>query len=189
MNALAIRNRSTYVESGDEINRLQKAIEAALLIQSQMASSVFTAPINSRAYSCSHCERPACAMGYCNAHYIRHRKGLSLDAPVRARKRADSCEQCGVLTGAKGGWGLCPRHYKQQRYRVIKDALIAAMGGKCCRCAGMFHRSAFDFHHQGDKLESPSSVLANLSAQDIARELSTCILICANCHRMEHHAE
>ena len=164
------------------------ALEAAALQRAQTAASIFVPPSNSRAYACRvvGCTRPAYAKGLCNAHYIRERKGLSLDAPVRARKREDACAECGKQTGTKGGWGLCQRHYRQARYEALKDAAVAAFGEKCAHCGRSFHRSVFDFHHRGDKIRSPSEMFLNSSLSALAKELSKCILLCANCHRMEH---
>lgn len=110
-----------------------------------------------------------------------------MDGPLNARKRADSCSECGETTGARGAWGLCNKHYKSRRYAVIKDALIEAMGGACSRCAGCFHRSVFDFHHVGEKTDAPSAVLQNGAPAEIAAEMARCVLLCANCHRLEHH--
>ncbi len=164
------------------------ALESAALARSHAAASIFVSPANSRKYSCQApgCVRPAYAKGWCNAHYIRARKGLPMAAPVRARKREDACASCGEQTGAKGGWGLCQRHYKQARYETLKDAAIAAFGAKCGHCGGSFHRAVFDFHHRGDKLGSPSEMFLNKSLSALARELAKCILLCANCHRLEH---
>lgn len=166
---------------------LEKAIQAA----KEDASSIYLIPNNSRKYCCSinGCERPAYADKLCNAHYIRKKSGKSMQAPIRARKRLDICEQCGEKTGTKGGWGLCQKHYKAKRYRIIKDALIEIMGGSCSKCGGKFHRSVYDFHHKHDKLDSPANMLINKSTKQIAKELSKCVLLCANCHRMEHNNE
>lgn len=168
---------------------IQAAVATALRQASGQASAVFAPPSNSRAYECKApgCVRPAYAKGLCNAHYIRERKGLPMGNPVRARKRADKCIECDQPTGAKGGWGMCVRHYRYARYATVKDAVVSAMGGTCQRCKQPHHRSVFDFHHTDDKQDSPSSLLVNASPAAIAEELSKCVLLCANCHRLEHH--
>lgn len=167
------------------------ALEQALLAQSAKAASIFIPPANSREYSCSveGCERPAYAGGLCNAHYIRARKGLPMAAPVRARKRDGLCSVCGKESGSKGGWGMCGMHYRQARYAAMKDAAIATLGGKCATCGGVFHRAAFEFHHLAEKTEHPSALFLNKSAAVIAKELAGCVLLCANCHRLEHYDE
>ncbi len=167
------------------------ALEAAALAYARAASSIFIPPTNSRKYECKApgCVRPAYAKGLCNAHYIRDRNGLPLDVPVRARKREDVCAECGKPTGAKGGWGLCQQHYRQTRYKTLKDAAVSAFGGKCAHCGGSFHRAVFDFHHRGDKAGSPSGMFVNQSMRTLAKELAKCDLLCANCHRLEHRDE
>jgi hypothetical protein len=168
---------------------LLKAMRSAIEEHTKAASSIFVEPSNRRSYSCSFCSRSAYAKGLCNAHYIRQKKGLPMDVDVRARKRHDCCEKCGQKTGAKGGWGMCQKHYRQERYEAIKDAAISVLGPNCSRCGGSFHRSVFDFHHVGEKSSSPSSILTNKSLEYLAEELSRCVLLCANCHRLEHHDE
>jgi len=170
-------------------HQLESAIQCALDAASHVAASIFVPPENSRAYECSidTCGRPAYASNLCNAHYIRKRAGKPMDAPVRARKRDGKCAECEEIAGAKGGWGLCQKHYRVKRYKTIKDALIEALGGSCSKCGGSFHRSVYDFHHRGDKSDSPSRMLLNASVKQLAEEISKCVLLCANCHRMEHN--
>lgn len=171
------------------IETLLSHIRGATDAARRAAQTFYADPENSRAYGCAGagCTRAAVSKGLCNAHYLRSRTGRPMDEPLTIRKRDDACAECGKETGGKGGWGLCPTHYKKRRSDTIKDAAVAAMGGSCAKCGGVFHRSVFDFHHVGDKAESPSYLLANASPEEIADELSKCVLLCANCHRMEHH--
>lgn len=174
-----------------ERNELQGAIDDAILRATQKVSSPYSPPVNARGYPCGApgCTRDAYAAGYCNAHYIRLKKGMDMSSPIRARKREGKCSVCGKISGAKGGWGMCQKHYRSARYAVIKDALIEAMGGKCSKCNGTFQREVFDFHHVMNKSDSPSAILINKSSAEIAAELSGCVLLCANCHRLEHANE
>lgn len=155
------------------------------------ATAAYRAPKLSRKYGCyiDGCARLAVASNLCNAHYIRKKKGAPLDAVMRTRRKESTCSECGEGSTEKGGWGLCQRHYRRDRYVALKDAAIAAMGGQCARCEGTFHRAVFDFHHIGEKLESPSSMFLNRSIRALSQELAKCILLCANCHRMEHRDE
>lgn len=178
-------------EGGYVNDPLATALKSAIQAEKQKAASVVPEPSNARSYGCSveGCDRTAYASGMCNAHYIRNRSGKKMTEPIRSRKRLDRCEQCGEKTKNKGGWGLCQKHYRAKRYRVIKDALIEAMGGACNNCGGKFHRSVYDFHHKHGKTDSPANILVNKSIEQIAKEISKCVLLCANCHRMEHNNE
>jgi hypothetical protein len=153
--------------------------------------SIFNNPVNSREYACIQpdCDRKAYAKGLCNAHYLRSVKGLDMSQPIRIRKRDGSCSECGEQVGNKGGWGMCPSHYKKARYAIIKDSCIELLGGCCQSCGGVFPRSVYDFHHIEGKDDSPSTIIGNGSFSKIAEEISKCVLLCANCHRIEHHHE
>lgn len=171
------------------MGEISKIIDSALLNQANESSNKITYSKNIRNYDCSFdgCERKAYAKGLCNAHYCRLRSGKDMNLPVRARKYDDKCKQCGKITGSKGGWGLCSKHYNKKRSDLIKDACIEALGGKCSKCLKSYHRSVYDFHHIGLKKDSPSYFLRNFSSEKIEKELSECILLCANCHREEHY--
>jgi len=134
------------------------------------------------------CKSRAYAKGMCNAHYIRARNGKGMLLPVRNRKRGVSCLDCGKETTSKGGWMRCPKHFKSRRGRVVKAALVCALGGKCVKCGGTFPLSVYDFHHvYTNKDGSPGDLICSASVEKIAAELSKCVLICANCHRIEHN--
>jgi coproporphyrinogen III oxidase len=70
-----------------------------------------------------------------------------------------------------------------------KQAAIDLLGGKCADCHGTFHPAVFDFHH-----ENPDEKEYNLgniirrkrNPELVAKELSKCVLLCANCHRIRH---
>jgi hypothetical protein len=181
----------TIVRRDDET--ICAAIEAALEKRNAEAPVHYQPEKNARNYGCSveGCIRQAYAKGHCNAHYIRARKGMDLNVRISNRTRNSQCLECSAATTARGGWSLCPRHYKKSRFNVIKDAAIAHFGGKCETCSCQFHRSVFDFHHMDkeEKEDSISWLMANSSPDKISEELSKCILLCANCHRLEHHYE
>lgn len=145
---------------------------------------------NSREYTCKvdGCESKGIAKGLCNAHYLRQRAGGDMSKPVRRRNDRVNCQKCGLPRGAKGGWGLCPNHYAQERRKVIKEALIKALGGCCERCNGVFHYSVYDFHHRDPKAKEGSfgSMVSDASIEKLADEMAKCELLCANCHRIEH---
>lgn len=132
------------------------------------------------------CPHDAIAKGFCNAHYLRSKLGRDMDAPLRAYSDDSGCIDCGAPLNGKGGWRRCSKHFKLARQQTIKDALVDAMGGCCQHCGGIFPSAVFDFHHTGKKEDNPSKLISNASVDRIAQEIERCILLCANCHRIEH---
>lgn len=133
------------------------------------------------------CPNDAIAKSFCNAHYIRNKKGLDLKKPVQ--QKSLSCIDCDEPLNKKGGWMRCAKHFKIARQRAIKESLVDAMGGCCNKCGGVFPLAVYDFHHVGEKNESPSYVIATSSVEKIAEEIEKCVLLCANCHRIHHARE
>ena len=129
------------------------------------------------------------AKGLCNAHYIRSLEGRDMTSPIRNRKSGNSCLVCDKKLNGKGGWNLCTNHYKKKRMQILKDVCVSHFGGCCSVCKNQFHRRVYDFHHLYGKDISPSTALANLSTEQISKELSKCIMVCANCHRLVHAGE
>jgi hypothetical protein len=141
-----------------------------------------------RSYKCriDWCERPAYAKRYCNMHYIRSRSGADMNAPIAFRNRGKSCRVCNKPLNGKAGWGLCTNHFKLERKRIVKKALIEALGGKCSSCGEVYPDVVFDFHHLEDKDNSMAYLISNANLNTIAKEAAKCTLLCANCHRIEH---
>ena len=173
------------------VDEISSAIDSVLLVaatkQSILCDKVPSA--NKRDYKCKveTCTRPGFAKGLCNAHYIRSRNNVDLNKPLHFRRKSSDCLICGKQLGGKGGWGLCPVHYKKQRLRTIKLKLIELFGGKCKDCNTEFECiNVYDFHHTEAKDESIGYLLATCSSVKIAKEIIKCILLCANCHRIRH---
>lgn len=71
-----------------------------------------------------------------------------------------------------------------------KEEAILSKGGKCEICGFEYdgkNAACFDFHHVNpdEKAYNPSTAL-RLSKEKRDMELSKCLLICANCHRLIH---
>lgn len=49
--------------------------------------------------------------------------------------------------------------------------------------------SALEFHHLGNKEESPAYIIMRWSWERVKAELEKCILVCANCHREIHYED
>lgn len=77
--------------------------------------------------------------------------------------------------------------YTAIRRREAKHKAVLDFGGVCAYCGGEFLDCVFEFHHlnHAEKEYNPSHLFA-LSPVTIERELVKCIMLCANCHRVEH---
>ena len=82
---------------------------------------------------------------------------------------------------------------RRTQERRVRNKLkgIEYLGGKCAHCGIVSeHRSIYDFHHvdMKEKEADPGSLL-HYSWTRIQKELDKCILLCANCHRIEHEKD
>jgi hypothetical protein len=163
-------------------------INLKLQQESQAISNKMISARDIRSYICSipNCERQGYAKGYCHAHYVRSRTGKDLNSPLQNRKSGATCILCEKELKGKGGWNMCSNHYKQYRFLLIKEILIDHLGGKCNHCEKIYPYAVFDFHHLGNKEEGISYLISNAGIEQIVNEVSKCILLCANCHRIEH---
>jgi predicted RNA-binding Zn-ribbon protein involved in translation (DUF1610 family) len=75
---------------------------------------------------------------------------------------------------------------KIRRFRA-KAAAVVYLGGKCQKCGWSGNQAAFQFHHKNPK-EKDFIIgnVANKSWDSIKKEIRKCILLCANCHMIEH---
>jgi hypothetical protein len=72
-----------------------------------------------------------------------------------------------------------------RRYRT-KFAAVQYKGGKCECCGWSGPISAFEFHHNDNNKEFGIGTAANKSWNVVKKEIDKCILLCSNCHRIEH---
>lgn len=70
--------------------------------------------------------------------------------------------------------------YRDRRRRL----LFQRLGGMCEDC-GMLDQRCFEFHHLGKKTFHISGNLMR-RWDDLIQEADTCVLLCANCHRVRH---
>ena len=90
------------------------------------------------------------------------------DYQERGRKRCGSCNT------------------KIRRFRA-KAAAIKYLGEKCKKCGWSGNQAALQFHHKDSKgKEFTIGNVANKSWDAIKSEMQKCILLCANCHMIEH---
>ncbi len=76
---------------------------------------------------------------------------------------------------------------KIRRFRT-KAAAIEFLGGKCKKCGWRGDQAALQFHHLKGKDFTIGNV-ANKSWDSIKNEMKKCILLCANCHSIEHSSK
>lgn len=75
---------------------------------------------------------------------------------------------------------------KIRRFRA-KAAAIKSLGGKCIKCGWRGNQAAFQFHHiKPNRKDFIIGNVANKNWEKIKVELNKCILLCANCHSIEH---
>ena len=83
----------------------------------------------------------------------------------------------------------CFNRYCVDRWKQLKVEAIESFGGKCFDCQGVFHYSVYDFHHLDENTKDFEWVKVRLFSKEKRElELSKCILLCANCHRIRHYA-
>ena len=188
MNALAVRQDNIIIDA----KVLEKNILNKLLAES-LKTAIFNEDTcaNKRNYKCSidGCDRKGYAKGLCNAHYLRHRKNLDMNLPIKNRQQGTHCVECNKPITKHGGWHRCANHYKQKRLAIIKNVLIESLGGKCNRCKNVYASNVYDFHHLGQKDYAIGEIMNSSSIKIIAKEISKCELVRANCHREIHNAK
>jgi hypothetical protein len=84
----------------------------------------------------------------------------------------------------------CSNLYHQNRVREVKFKMIEYKGGKCIKCELRVedsHYAVFEFHHI-DPLQKDQNFrrIKSQKWETIRKELDKCVLLCANCHRVEH---
>ena len=91
---------------------------------------------------------------------------------------------------------LCKSCDNQRRYEkgtANKIKALQILGNRCTSCGLEYNGkngSVFDFHHLNptEKENTPSKLMRN-SWESIEKEINKCVILCANCHRMEHSKE
>ena len=80
---------------------------------------------------------------------------------------------------------------KQYWRRQIKQRGVAALGGKCLICNGVFEACCYDFHHINPEEKEFEISSGNTNGARtwlrVRDELKKCTLLCANCHRLYHN--
>jgi len=97
-------------------------------------------------------------------------------------------------THSQGVMSYCKQCFNNRcikRWIQRKIDAIIYLGNKCDRCnleGTNDNYCIFDFHHLNpEEKDAEWSKLRLKSKAKIQQELDKCILLCSNCHRLEHH--
>ena len=77
--------------------------------------------------------------------------------------------------------------YRNKR-KLAKEKAVQYMGSKCHHCGWCFEvLDVFEFHHK-DPSEKDFNIgqFITCSWDKVKKELDKCLMLCANCHRIEH---
>lgn len=79
----------------------------------------------------------------------------------------------------------------RKRRKENKIRAVNYLGGECERCGlSSPYYSVFDFHHRNpEEKEADPGTLLHRSWETVFKEISKCMLLCANCHRIVHEME
>lgn len=83
----------------------------------------------------------------------------------------------------------CFNAYCVKRWTQIKVETVEDFGGKCKDCNNTYPYQVFEFHHLDPKEKDYDwSKIRLMSPAKRKSELSKCVMLCANCHRIRHIA-
>lgn len=92
--------------------------------------------------------------------------------PRESRSQRSWCRKCFAID-------------TQLRQIRNKKRAVEYKGGRCAHC-GIDVLVVLEFHHPGNDKEMTWTKLKGLSWNKQKKELDKCILLCCNCHKIEH---
>jgi hypothetical protein len=77
-----------------------------------------------------------------------------------------------------------------KRRRKIKKLAVQYKGSKCSKCGITGPSCIYDFHHTDPSKKNFGIAHRGhcRSWSEVKQELDQCVLLCANCHRIEEHS-
>jgi hypothetical protein len=115
---------------------------------------------------------------------------------VQARYCSEECRTVIDREYAAGIYRSDPqRNVLQQTIRVRARTerrwgiILANFGDRCGKCLLTFPREVYDLHHpkgKNSRDSTPSRMIRSATDDDFHKMLTETVLLCANCHRLEH---
>lgn len=90
-----------------------------------------------------------------------------------------------------------PNEKARLRRQSNREFIKSHKDRPCADCGGIFPVCCMDFHHvdkatKGVRVKrngkAMTEILSGCSRARILEELDKCVVLCANCHRIRHHA-
>ena len=95
------------------------------------------------------------------------------------------CKYCGNSLKHRGT--ACRTCVSRIRRYELKKKAVGYLGGSCVRCGYNSHLSALEFHHLNPtEKDFNFGDMKGGKWENLKNELNKCILLCSNCHRIEH---
>jgi hypothetical protein len=139
-------------------------------------------------------EAQKCVLLCSNCHATHHAEEKALER-ASARGAADGiCDWTHCENPLEGQQKkFCSKKCSLQvnvvnRRFINKRKLVEALGGKCSSCGFSGHQRALHFHHldPSSKKFQITPFLARAPFESLLAEARKCVLLCGNCHAVEH---
>jgi hypothetical protein len=76
---------------------------------------------------------------------------------------------------------------ENKKNRDKKSYMVNKMGNKCYDCGNSYPDCVYDFHHlDPSQKDFKLSSVRSMDLELIDKELSKCVMLCSNCHRVRH---
>jgi len=96
-----------------------------------------------------------------------------------------NCKICNKEIDHRGT--RCNTCVSKMRRKKVKLLAVEYKGGSCIQCGYNQHIAALEFHHTNpNEKEFNFGDVKNRKWETIKQELDKCVLLCSNCHRIEH---
>jgi hypothetical protein len=113
----------------------------------------------------------------------------------RTEQPEESFEVCRVFKGVvyrRLRCRRCKRARTNERRTALRQWLDDYKKTLCCVRGGFANYRALEFHHPGlgDKeMNVADMIRSGLSRASIKLEIAKCIVLCSNCHQIEHYGD